>query len=122
MLTSNIVFFPCRDLKETVDFYTRAAGLTVFLEMNGCVILDSGYGYLGFCRYEDDRPMASGICISLNVRNAEEVDEYYRKIKRKKPECLVQPPKRHERFPVYSFFMKDPNGYLTEIQKIEKEG
>ncbi len=122
MLISNIVFFPCRNLKETVDFYTSLAGITLSQEMNRCTILDSGYGYLGFCEYEDGRPMASGVCVSLNTQSMEEVDEYYREIMRKKPEWIVHPPKHHDCFPVYSFFMKDPNGYLVEIQKITVEG
>ena len=118
MLASNIIFFPCKDLHATLDFYATVTGITVYREMENCIILDSGYGYLGFCKYDDGRPMADGVCISFNAPEIEDVDRYYQEIRKKKQECVLCPPKYHDKFPAYSFFMKDPNGYTVEIQKI----
>lgn len=118
MPKSNIMFLPCEDLKETVAFYTGIIGITVNQVMGDCVILDSGYGYLGFCNYGDGRPLAQGICISFNEEDTAGVDRMYAKILKTAPEILVEKPKQHDRFAVYSFFLKDPNGYLVEIQKI----
>jgi len=32
---------------------------------------------------------------------------------------LGAPPQKHPRFPVYSFFLSDPNGYTLEYQKVD---
>ncbi len=32
---------------------------------------------------------------------------------------VTQEPKHHPAFPMYSFFCHDPNGYLSELQKID---
>lgn len=119
MLTSNIVFFPCKNLMDTQEFYSCVVGISVHRKMDNSIIFDSGYGYLGFCKYSDDRPMANGVCISFNAQSREDVDCHYHRIIQQRPQCIMQPPKQHENFPVYSFFMKDPNGYLVEIQKID---
>lgn len=66
MLTSNIVFFPCKNLMDTQEFYSCVVGISVHRKMDNSIIFDSGYGYLGFCKYSDDRPMANGVCISFN--------------------------------------------------------
>ena len=122
MIESCITFLPTNNLEETMDFYTRIVGLRVFQTMGQCVILDCGKGYWGFCRYDDGRELATGVCLSLNCENREEVDRRYRSFLEQGVET-VQPPQHHKTFPVYSFFCHDPNGYLLELQKIdEREG
>ena len=118
-MESSVVFFPCRSQQETRDYYTKVRGLTIFQEKEGNLILDTGYGYLGFVEYEDGRPMASGVCISFNCESREQVDAVYRRIK-DDPNCGVKgAPQHHPRFPVYSFFFTDPNGYTLEFQKLD---
>ncbi len=121
-----VVFFPCTDIKETSRFYQEVVGLPKVQEQTGgkLHIFDTGYGYLGFCQYDDGRPIPSGpvgMCISLNCRSEADVDEQYERLKRQGADIL-QPPCRHEKFPVYSCFVRDPSGYKVEFQKILLEG
>ena len=117
MIESSITFLPVSNLEKTIRFYTEVVGLTVWKDMGGCVILDCGKGYWGFCQYDDGRPLATGTCMSLNCESCAEVDDQYRRLNALGIETQGQP-KRHARFPVYSFFFADPDGYLLEFQKI----
>ncbi len=117
MIESCITFLPVSDLQRTVRFYTEVVGLRLWKEMGSCVILDCGRGYWGFCQYQDGRPLATRTCMSLNGTSQDEVDEQYRRLTALGVPTLGQP-QRHEHFPVYSFFFRDPDGYLLEFQRI----
>ena len=117
MIESCITFLPGSDLKRTGQFYTEVIGLTLWKDMGSCVILDCGKGYWGFCQYEDGRPLATGACMSLNCTDCAEVDEQYQRLTALGITTQGKPA-RHPKFPVYSFFFSDPDGYLLEFQKI----
>ena len=57
-----------------------------------------------------------GVCLSLNLASDEEVDAYYDLVKEKAE--VHQAPAMHPVYPVYSFFLKDPDGYLVEFQRV----
>jgi len=121
-IENSIVFFPCSNIKVTSKFYNDIIGLTVAQEQNGgmCIIFDTGYGYLGFCQYDDGRYIPSGpvgMCISLNCRNEAEVDRCYEDVLKKGAD-IIMPPQRQEKFPVYSCFLRDPDGYKVEFQRV----
>ncbi|MCF0151496.1 MAG: VOC family protein [Firmicutes bacterium] len=121
-IESSVIFFPVSDIKATVAFYTGLLGLSVSQVQGGgqCIIFDTGYGYLGFCQYGDGRPMPTGDyspCISFNCNSTEEVDLLFARLK-EQAVCVLQEPAYHERFPVYSAFLSDPDGYKVELQKI----
>jgi len=114
---SNVIFFPCRDIFETKRYYAEVLELPVYKDLGHTVWFDSGYGYLAFVEYDPPREMASGACISFNMASEAEVDAVYKMLSEKAAIGLQSPPKKHPRFPVYSFFLSDPNGYLLEYQK-----
>ena len=91
-------------------------------QSDNLLIFDTGYGFWGFCQYDDGREPLSGpqgVCLSLNLSSDEEVLETYQ---RYKDSCTVyREPTRHPRFPVFSFFLLDPDGYLVEFQKTQAE-
>lgn len=120
MYQSSICFLPCRDLAQTTRFYTQTIGLVVAQQMPGCVILDTGQGHWGFCAYGDGRPMATGVVLSLNCTDNAAVDTVYQQLVVSNAPIVQGPPAMHAVFPVYSFFITDPNGYLVEFQKIQK--
>ena len=78
---------------------------------------DCGYGYLAFCDYGPDRLMSTGQCISFNLLSLEDVDRMYEALKTRLALGLSAPPAHHPKFPVYSFFFSDPNGYTLEYQR-----
>ena len=115
MIKSCITFLPVTDIKKTVEFYRDIIGLKVDKDEGNCVIFSCGEGYWGFCSYNDGRKLPIGVCMSLNLENNEEVDSEYHRISKLGIEATK--PVKHPNFPVYSFFMKDPDGYTVELQK-----
>jgi len=114
---SSVIFFPCKNLAETIEYYTAVVGLTVYKKLDDLVWFDCGYGYLAFVQYGADRPMATGECISFNLPTIEDVDAMYEKLLARPVIGLRGAPAHHPRFPVYSFFFSDPNGYTLEFQR-----
>lgn len=118
---SSVIFFPCRSIPETTAYYRDVLGLPVYKALEGCVWLDCVHGYLAFCDYGPDRPMATGACISFNLPSTAAVDAMYEQLRRRPVIGLGDRPAHHPRFPVYSFFLSDPNGYTLEYQKTTDE-
>lgn len=117
---SSVIFLPVRDIEKTVEFYRDALKLPVHQKQSDKLyIFDTGYGYWGFCEYGDDRKPLSGpqgVCLSLNLSDNEAVLERFEELKNV---CRVyRQPARHPVFPVYSFFLLDPDDYLVEFQKV----
>ena len=114
---SSVIFFPCRDIAETKAYYSHVLQLPVYKDLGATVWFDCGYGYLAFVQYDDGRPMASGACISFNLPSIADVDAMYAALLNRPVIGLKGAPAHHPRFPVYSFFLSDPNGYTLEFQK-----
>ena len=110
---SFIGFYPCCDLAQTAQFY-KALGLKIARDQGSCVIFRvAAGGFLGFCQHDDDIPQHSGLILTLVL---DDIDGAY--------ETLVglgieteAPPKLNERFGIYHFFARDPNGYRLELQR-----
>ncbi len=117
-IKSSISFYPVNDINITADFYLNIIGLKLSEDMGNAKIFDTGYGYWGFVQYEDRKASPNGLCLSLNCEDNLDVDAFYNKITKKGVATLGEP-KMHAKFPVYSFFLNDPNGYLLEFQKIQ---
>ena len=118
---TSLIFLPCSDIRETEAFYHDILGLPIEeRQSDNLVIFDTGYGYWGFCQYADGRKPLSGpqgVCLSLNLESEEAVVEAFDRLKDK---CRVhQAPTKHPRFPVFSCFLADPDGYMVELQKTE---
>lgn len=114
---SCVIFFPCKNMAETKAYYTEVLGLPVYKDLGATLWLGCGYGYLAFVEYGDGRPLATGQCISFNMPSINDVDEMYKTLLTRPVISLKDMPAQHPRFPVYSFFLSDPNGYTLEFQK-----
>lgn len=114
---SSVIFFPCKDINETKEYYTTVLELPIYKDLGDLVWFDCGSGYLAFVQYGPERAMATGQCISFNLPTVEDVDAMYEKIVTRPVIGLKGAPQYHPRFPVYSFFFSDPNGYTLEYQK-----
>ena len=120
---SSIVFLPCSDIEKTDAFYGGILGLPLVQKQGPALsIYDTGYGYFGFCQYADGRAPLSGpkgVCLSINLPDNEAVLARFAELKDR---CTVyKVPAKHPVFPVYSFFLQDPDGYLVEYQKIAEQ-
>ena len=121
-MTGSVIFLSVKDLARTREFYTQIMGLRLaMVQPGGAEIYDTGYGYWGFCAYGDGRPAlsgAQGVCLSLNCTDRAEVDARWQAALAQGAQP-VSPPAEHNRFPVYSCFLADPDGYRVELQVIE---
>lgn len=117
MIRSCVAFYPCKSIEQTHEFYTRIIGLRLAFSGPTSRIYSCREGYFGFVEYPDGKTAVGRICLSLNCGSQQEVDEEYRRIVGLVREPLGKPA-LHASQPVYSFFVKDPNGYLVEFQKI----
>ena len=121
-IESSVIFFPCKNIQKTHHFYHTIVGLPVAqIQNNGQLyIYDTGYGYIGFCQYDDGRLIPSGkkgMCISFNCPDEHAVDALFLQMTNKGAE-VIAPPTRHKTFPVYSCFFRDPDDYCVEFQRI----
>ncbi len=109
-----ITFYPCHDLAATTDFYVRELGLETARDQGSCVIFKvSGDAYLGFCQHEGTLPGHQGLILTLLI---DEVDEVYKRLRGLGVETEGAP-KLNERFGIYHFFARDPDGYRVEVQR-----
>ncbi len=120
---TSVVFLPCSDLSGTEQFYHGILGFPIVeRQSDNLLIFDTGYGYWGFCQYADGRKPLSGpqgVCLSVNLDSETAVQDAF---ERYKGTCRVyREPARHPQFPVFSFFLLDPDGYLVEFQKTGQE-
>ena len=118
MITSTLCFYPTSDMNATLHFYRDIIGLTVSMESPQQCVFSSPKGNLGFVDYGDDVKAQGHICISMNCGSREEVDAEYERVTAMGVVAKTSPLK-HPKFPVYSFFLEDPNGYTVEFQKID---
>ena len=98
----------CRVVHEDV------LGFELALDQGSCRIyrITAG-GYLGFCRQINIRQEHTNVIFTLVTQR---VDDWYEQLKN----CVVHiecPPKENPKYKIYQFFLRDPNGYLIEIQK-----
>ena len=116
---TSVVFLPCSDIRKTEYFYHDLLGFPIAeRQSENLLIFEAGHSYWGFCQYSDGRKPLSGpqgVCLSLNLESEEAVLGAYESCKNKAP--VFRKPARHPQFPVFSFFLQDPDGYLVEFQK-----
>lgn len=114
-LDSQITFLSTIDLDKTTRFYQETLGLTLTLDQGGCRIFRvAENAYVGFCQ-KDEMPPTQGIIITLVTP---EVDHYCDLLK-EKGVVLEREPVFNADYNIYHCFLRDPNGYLVEIQRFE---
>jgi catechol 2,3-dioxygenase-like lactoylglutathione lyase family enzyme len=104
-----IVFFRTTNLDDTVSFYVDRLGMRVWLEQVGCTILVHGNFLLGFC--ESEVPETNGV-ITLFYESRGEVDRMYSELK----DIATSETIENERYRIYQFYAKDPEGRTLECQ------
>jgi catechol 2,3-dioxygenase-like lactoylglutathione lyase family enzyme len=110
---SAITFLKTRDLEATTRFYTQVMGFTLALDQGACRIFSICPGaFAGFCL--TDGPTGSAeVILTLEV---EDVDSACAALETAGAVIEVRP-RFNPRFNIYQCFIRDPNGYLIEIQR-----
>lgn len=110
-----IAFVYVSDLDRSAAFYGDALGLPLVTEQPVCRIYEvSPSGYLGVC--VKDRPVnPDGVILTL-VRD--DVEEYCAALAGRGVD-IEQPPAHSDRFGITHAFLRDPDGYLVEVQRFD---
>lgn len=113
-----ITFCYTNRFEETVAFYEQVLGLPLALDQGTCRIYRvADGGYLGFCN-RDDAPQPDGIILTLVT---DDVDGWYRRLSGLGV-SFEKTPQHNPAYHIYHCFLRDPNGYLIEIQRFEDPG
>lgn len=114
-----ITFFYTNDLEKTSNFYEKIVGLSLKTDQGICRIYSlTPESYIGFCQHADapsveENRRRHGIIFTL-VTPA--VDEWYSYLQTRGVET-DKAPAINTKYNIYHFFLRDPNGYLIEIQQ-----
>ena len=115
-IDQQITFLYTRDLEETARFYEQVLGLALAVDQGDCRIYRvSRDGYVGFCRRAAAPAEPAGIIITIVT---DQVDEWFHLLQERGVE-FEKPPAHNPRYQIYHCFLRDPNGYLIEIQRFE---
>ncbi|OPL18077.1 MAG: glyoxalase [Candidatus Aegiribacteria sp. MLS_C] len=114
-LDSQIVFFYTRDLEATSRFYEDVIGLEMVLDQGGCRIFrTTGSSFLGFCG-SVDAGSSDGVVLTLVT---EDVDGWFEELSARGGVFEKEPASNRD-YHIYHCFLRDPNGYVIEIQRFE---
>jgi catechol 2,3-dioxygenase-like lactoylglutathione lyase family enzyme len=105
-----IVFVRTTELEKIRRFYTETVGMELWLEQPGIAILKFDNLLIGFQQAGDAD--LSGL-ITFFYDTKEEVDGMYGKVKA----LATGEPKVNEKYNIYNFFAKDPEGRPIEFQQ-----
>lgn len=112
-----ITFLHTNDLEATTHFYEKILGLPLARDQGSCRIYRvSDGGYIGFCVHLDAPPQPAGVILTLVT---DEVDEWYERLKARGV-AFEKPPVSNPTYKIYHCFLRDPNGYLVEIQRFDE--
>ncbi len=111
-----ITFLNTRDLARTADFYERVLGLALVRDQGDCRIYRaSDKAFIGFCE-RTSAPEPHGVILTF-VTDA--VDEWYSRLTAQGV-AFDKPPTHNPRYRIYHCFLRDPNGYVLEIQRFDE--
>jgi len=112
---AGIVFLGTMDLAATSAFYSEVLGLPLVLDQESCRIFRvAGAAFLGFCK-RHVLPSDGGIVLTLVT---EDVDGWAVAL-RGRGVRIEQGPVHNTVYGIYHLFVRDPNGYLVEIQRFD---
>ena len=99
---------------QQITFLDTHYGLRLSRDQGTCRIYHvSGTAYLGFCQRPDAAAEPQGITLTFVT---DRVDDWCAPLKREGVE-FVKEPVDHPPYRIYNAFVRDPNGYLIEIQR-----
>ena len=113
-----VLFLYTADLPRTAVFYEQMLGLPLALDQGVCRIYRvSETGFVGFCQQGTAVGRATadpdGVIVTLV---SQDVDGWYERLLGRGV-AIEKPPTLNERYNIYHLFVRDPNGYLVEIQR-----
>jgi len=113
-IDQQVTFLYTSDLSTTADFYERVLGLTLVLDQGVCRIYQvTGDAFVGFCTREGRRVNTDDVIFTLVTA---EVDAWHAHLTAHDVP-IDKAPALNAQYNIYHLFVRDPNGYLLEIQQ-----
>ena len=118
-ITQHITFLDASDLARTHVFYEGVLGLRLARDQGTCRIYHgAGDAYIGFCRRDSASAVsprgATGVTVLTFV--TDDVDGWFARLEAAGAD-VVQRPTDKPQYQIYNAFVRDPDGYLVEIQR-----
>jgi catechol 2,3-dioxygenase-like lactoylglutathione lyase family enzyme len=119
-IEQQITFFYTHNLNASIKFYEEMLGFELWLDQGTCQIYTvSGSGYLGLCQASEiSTPPADKQSSVIFTLVTQQVDEWFEYLKERGIK-FENPPTLNEKYNIYHCFLRDPSGYLIEIQRFE---
>lgn len=113
-LDQQVTFLYTRDLVKTAEFYEKTLGLPMVLDQGSCRIYQiNGDAFVGFCQRIEAPEQPKGVILTFV---SQEVDDWHAYLV-ERDVVIEKPPTFYEEYNIYHCFLRDPNGYLIEIQR-----
>lgn len=115
-ISQQITFLYTNDLARSTQFYENILGLNLWRDQKTCRIYRvSGDAYLGICQRAEPATLpAERTVIFTLVTDA--VDTWYTTLL-ERGATFEHPPTENPSYQIYHCFLRDPDGYLIEIQR-----
>ena len=115
-IDEQITFLYCDNMARTAPFYEDVLGLELALDQGSCRIYHTTArkAYIGICERATPREK-DGVIFTIVTQD---VDSWYQRITSHGITCENEP-RMNEQYQIYHFFVKDPSGYLIEIQRFK---
>jgi catechol 2,3-dioxygenase-like lactoylglutathione lyase family enzyme len=111
-----VTFLYTGDLPATDQFYRDVIGLPLVLDQGPCRIYRvAGDAFLGFCTRAEITPQPISVIFTLVVGDTATVDRWHRRLA-ERGVSFEKLPTLNPTYNIYHCFVRDPNGYLLEIQ------
>jgi hypothetical protein len=104
-----IIFFKTQKLAELRNFYINKLGCELWMDQKDCLIFRSGNMLFGFCQRKE---LVTGGMVTFFYEEKESVDKAYEKFK----SIATSSPKMNDKYQIYHFFARDPEGRNVEFQ------
>ena len=121
-IDQQITFIYTTDLVTSAHFYEEVMGFNLWLDQGSCRIYPvSSDGYIGICQRSSssygtipDNPPTNVILTIVT----QQVDEWYDYLSARGI-GFEKAPEHNPQYNIYHCFLRDPSGYLIEIQRFE---
>ena len=115
-IDKQITFLYTTDLLESADFYENVMGFVLVLDQGTCRIFrTSPNAFLGVCKRSSIEIDPGNVIYTIVTAK---VDAWFEFLS-EKGVTFEKPPSFNPQYKIYHCFLRDPNGYLIEIQRFE---
>lgn len=112
-VTQQVTFIYTRDLAASARFYQGVLGLPLVLDQGGCQIYRVGRdAFVGICTRAGVAVQPENVILTLV---SADVDGWHAYLV-EQGVAVEKPPTYNPTYHIYHLFVRDPDGYLVEIQ------